>query len=72
MERTHAQHLLEVTAHHHRELNLETERLRDSRLQAELSLETREMTHCQRVRHLEEQVLYLQLQKYPPTLTLLL
>ncbi|MED6250794.1 hypothetical protein ATANTOWER_010030 [Ataeniobius toweri] len=59
LEHAHAQHLLEVTAHHHKELNSETERLRNSQLEVELALETREMAHHQRVILLEEQVLTL-------------
>lgn len=55
-EHAHAQRLLEVTARHHQELDLETDRLRDSQLQAEQALESREKAHRQRVRCLEEQV----------------
>jgi len=57
LEHSYAQHLLEVTARHHQELDLETDRLRDSQLQAEVALETRERAHHQRVKCLEEQVL---------------
>uniref|UniRef100_A0A8C0IU23 Ciliary rootlet coiled-coil, rootletin family member 2 n=1 Tax=Chelonoidis abingdonii TaxID=106734 RepID=A0A8C0IU23_CHEAB len=46
MERAHAQRLME----------LETERLRSTQLQAEWSLESRERSHKQRVRVLEDQV----------------
>ncbi|XP_034736357.1 rootletin [Etheostoma cragini] len=59
LEHSHAQRLLEVTARHHQELDMETERLRDSQLQAERALETREKAHRQRVKCLEEQVLTL-------------
>ncbi|MED6266669.1 hypothetical protein CHARACLAT_004383 [Characodon lateralis] len=59
LEHAHEQHLLEVTAHHHKQLNSETERLRNSQLEVELALETREMAHHQRVILLEEQVLTL-------------
>nr|XP_054604928.1 rootletin [Nothobranchius furzeri] len=59
LEHSHAQHLLEVTARHRQELDSETHRLRDSRLQAEQALETRERAHRQRVQCLEEQVLTL-------------
>uniref|UniRef100_A0AAV2KYH3 Sushi, nidogen and EGF-like domain-containing protein 1 n=1 Tax=Knipowitschia caucasica TaxID=637954 RepID=A0AAV2KYH3_KNICA len=59
LEHFHAQHLLEVTARHHQELDLETERLRASQQQAEQALESREKAHRQRVRCLEEQVLTL-------------
>lgn len=56
LEHCHAQRLLEVTARHHQELDLEMDRLRDSQLQAEQALETREKAHRQRVKCLEEQV----------------
>lgn len=56
LEHAHGQRLLEVTARHHQELDLETDRLRDSQLQAEQALESREKAHRQRVRCLEEQV----------------
>ncbi|XP_032382850.1 rootletin [Etheostoma spectabile] len=59
LEHSHAQRLLEVTARHHQELDMETERLRDSQLQAERALGTREKAHRQRVKCLEEQVLTL-------------
>ncbi|AWP11438.1 putative rootletin-like [Scophthalmus maximus] len=59
LEHCHAQRLLEVTARHHQELDLEMDRLRDSQLQAEQALETREKAHRQRVKCLEEQVLTL-------------
>ncbi|XP_063747285.1 rootletin [Eleginops maclovinus] len=59
LEHSHAQRLLEVTAHHHQELDLETDRLRDTQLQAEQALENREKAHRQRVKCLEEQVLTL-------------
>nr|XP_046197724.1 ciliary rootlet coiled-coil protein 2-like [Oncorhynchus gorbuscha] len=59
LERSHAQHLLEVTSHHRREMDSETERLRATQLQAERALETRERAHRQRVTVLEEQVLTL-------------
>lgn len=55
-EHAHAQRLLEVTARHHQELDMETDRLRDAQLQAEQALESREKAHRQRVRCLEEQV----------------
>lgn len=55
-EHSHTQHLLEVTARHHQELDLETDRLRVSQLQAEQALESREKAHRQRVKCLEEQV----------------
>lgn len=55
-EHAHTQRLLEVTARHHQELDMETDRLRDSQLQAEQALERREKAHRQRVRCLEEQV----------------
>lgn len=56
LERSHAQHLLELTARHHRELDSETDRVRDAQLQAEQALESREKAHRQRVKGLEEQV----------------
>lgn len=56
LEHCHAQRLLEVTARHHQELDLEMDRLRDSQLQAEQALESREKAHRQRVKCLEEQV----------------
>lgn len=56
LEHSHAQRLLEVTARHYQELDLETDRLRDSQLEAERALETREKAHRQRVKCLEEQV----------------
>ncbi|XP_034438966.1 rootletin isoform X1 [Hippoglossus hippoglossus] len=59
VEHSHAQRLLEVTARHHQELDLETDRLRDSQFQAEHALESREKAHRQRVKCLEEQVLTL-------------
>ncbi|XP_034387086.1 rootletin [Cyclopterus lumpus] len=59
LEHAHAQRLLEVTARHHQELDLDTDRLRDSQFQAEHALETREKAHRQRVKCLEEQVLTL-------------
>uniref|UniRef100_A0A3B4GVC1 Ciliary rootlet coiled-coil, rootletin family member 2 n=1 Tax=Pundamilia nyererei TaxID=303518 RepID=A0A3B4GVC1_9CICH len=58
-EHAHAHRLLEVTARHHQELDMETERLRDNQLQAEQALESREKAHRQRVRGLEEQLLAL-------------
>ncbi|XP_028300551.1 rootletin [Gouania willdenowi] len=60
LEHAHSQRLLEVTARHHQELDLETGRLRDSQNQAEHALESREKAHRQRVRGLEEQVSLLQ------------
>ena len=57
LERSHAQHLLEVSSRHRREMDSETERLRATQLQAERALETREKAHRQRVTVLEEQVL---------------
>ncbi|TNN74181.1 putative ciliary rootlet coiled-coil protein 2 [Liparis tanakae] len=59
LEHAHAQRLLEVTARHHQELDLDTDRLRESQFQAEHALETREKAHRQRVKCLEEQVLTL-------------
>ncbi|XP_068447240.1 rootletin isoform X3 [Clinocottus analis] len=59
LEHAHTQRLLEVTARHHQELDLETDRLRDSQFQAEQALETREKAHRHRVKCLEEQVLTL-------------
>lgn len=56
LEHSHAQRVLEVTARHHQELDLEMDRLRDSQLQAEQALECREKAHRQRVKCLEEQV----------------
>ncbi len=56
LEQTHSQRLLEVTACHRQELDLETERMRDSQQQAERALEAREKAHRQRVHCLEEQV----------------
>ncbi|XP_034091518.1 rootletin isoform X3 [Gymnodraco acuticeps] len=58
-EHAYAQHLLEVTARHHQELHLETDRLRDTQLQVEQALESREKAHRQRVKCLEEQVMTL-------------
>lgn len=59
LEHGHAQRLLEAAAHHHQELDLETQRLRESQLQAQTVLESREKAHQQRVRGLEGQVRYL-------------
>lgn len=56
LEQTHSQRLMEVTAHHRQELDLESERMRDSQQQAERALEAREKAHRQRVHCLEEQV----------------
>ncbi len=56
LEQTHSQRLLEVTACHRQELDLQTERMRDSQQQAERALEAREKAHRQRVHCLEEQV----------------
>lgn len=72
MERSHTQSLLEVTARHHHELDLETERLRDSQLQAEEALEARERAHRQRVKCLEEQVTLVpnQIQSTPTVLNI--
>lgn len=56
LEHSHAQRVLEVTARHHQELDLEMDRLRDCQLQAERALECREKAHRQRVKCLEEQV----------------
>lgn len=59
LEQTHAQRLLEAAARHHQELDLQTQRLRDSQLQSQSLLEGREKAHRQRVRGLEGQVQYL-------------
>lgn len=61
LEQTQAQRLLEATARHHQELDVETSRLRDSQQQAERALEARERAHRQRVKCLEEQVFSSQL-----------
>ncbi|XP_078801637.1 ciliary rootlet coiled-coil protein 2 isoform X1 [Oryzias latipes] len=59
LEHSHAQRFLEVTAYHHKELEEERARLKDSQLRAEFALDSREAAHQQRVRCLEEQVLAL-------------
>lgn len=59
LEHLHTQRLLEAAARHHQELDLETQRLRESQLQAQSVLESREKAHRQRVRGLEGQVQYL-------------
>lgn len=56
LEQTHSQRLLEVSARHKQELDLESERMRDSQQQTERALEAREKAHRQRVHCLEEQV----------------
>ncbi|KAL1023371.1 hypothetical protein UPYG_G00039950 [Umbra pygmaea] len=59
LERAHAQRFLEVSSHHRQEMELVTERLRATQLEAERALEVREKAHRQRVLVLEEQVLTL-------------
>lgn len=59
LEQSHAQRLLEVAARHHQELDLQTQRLRESQLESQSVLEGREKAHRQRVRGLEGQVEYL-------------
>ncbi|CAM2119804.1 unnamed protein product [Caretta caretta] len=54
MERAHAQCLMELTSRH--QLELETERLHSTQLQAERSLESRERAHKQCVKDLEDQM----------------
>ncbi|XP_077573161.1 uncharacterized protein crocc2 [Stigmatopora nigra] len=56
LERSQAQHLLEVTAHHHQELDAATQRLRDAQLQAQQVQENREKAHHTRVKCLEDQI----------------
>lgn len=78
LEQGHAQRLLEVAARHHQELDLQTQRLRESQLQSQSILESREKAHRQRVRGLERQVQYLlgglpqQIKKNTPSSCLLL
>jgi len=56
LEQAHSQRLMEVTAHLRQELDLESERMRNSQQQVEKALEAREKAHRQRVHCLEEQV----------------
>lgn len=48
--------LVDLTTRNRRELELETERIRTSQLQAEKQLESREKAHRLRIKGLEEQV----------------
>ncbi|CAH8827889.1 unnamed protein product [Trichobilharzia szidati] len=56
MEQAHSKHLNELASRHRAESELEMERLRCSKAQAERALEARERAHKQRVRALEEQL----------------
>lgn len=56
MEQAHAKHLNELASRHRAESELELERLRCGKAQAERALEARERAHKQRVRALEDQV----------------
>jgi len=56
LESQHAQRLIDLTTRHRAETEMETERLRANQNQAERTLESRERTHRQRVKGLEEQV----------------
>lgn len=56
LEQGHAQRLLDVAARHHQEMDLQTQRLRESQQQSQSILESREKAHRQRVRGLEGQV----------------
>ncbi|KAJ3599859.1 hypothetical protein NHX12_033813, partial [Muraenolepis orangiensis] len=59
LELSHSQRLLEASARHSQEMDVETGRLRAAQLQAERGLESRERAHRQRVKGLEGQVLTL-------------
>ncbi|CAH8478084.1 unnamed protein product [Schistosoma curassoni] len=59
MEQAHAKHLNELASRHRAESELELERLRCGKAQAERALEARERAHKQRVRALEDQVVQL-------------
>ena len=52
----HDYRLIDLTTRHRAETEMETERLRANQNQAERTLESRERTHRQRVKGLEEQV----------------
>ena len=65
VEHSNSQRLLEVTARHRQEMDMETDRLRGGQLQAEQALETREKAHRQGVKCLEEQVRCCHLQCLP-------
>ncbi|CAH8473751.1 unnamed protein product [Heterobilharzia americana] len=56
MEQAHTKHLHELASRHRAESELEMERLRCGKAQAERALEARERAHKQRVRALEEQL----------------
>merc|ERR1712227_1059897 len=54
-EQSHARRILELTSRHRQESDAEMERLRSAHAQAERTLESRERSHRQRIRGLEEQ-----------------
>ena len=58
VEQSHSSRLLDLTSRHRAETEMEVDRLRGVALQAERTLEARERAHRQRVKGLEEQVLF--------------
>ncbi len=56
LEQQHAQRLIDLTTRNRKESEMEVERLRASQLQTEKQLESREKSHRQRVKGLEEQI----------------
>ena len=48
--------MIDLTTRNRKEAELEVERLRSSQIQSERQLETREKTHRQRIKSLEEQI----------------
>jgi rootletin len=55
-EQIHAQRLIDITTRNRKETEMETERLRSSQIQSERQLESREKSHRQRIKSLEEQI----------------
>merc|ERR1712130_373313 len=55
-EQGHAHRILELTSRHRQEADAEMERLRSAHSQSERTLESRERSHRQRIRGLEEQI----------------
>merc|ERR1712187_496923 len=55
-EQGHARRILELTSRHRQEADAKMERLRSAHAQAERTLESRERSHRQRIRGLEEQI----------------